>query len=423
MGVPLLLGTIAIVVWFGERLLPHRSTRTTPPDFSAHARTLMQQYMLAEGPFRLRVRSGSPYLGVSPAALDLRDYPGVTLIGAQADGESPMTNGAVLAAHDVLVVRGDADTVRRLAVDKNLACRSPPPRDDSGDTLLTREHGVAEVVIPPRSDMVGVPVFPGMLTSSGDLVILAVQRKGANVTKEIELAVGDTLLVRGSWDALDQRRDDYDVLVVDSPQLVRRQAAPMGLRGKKAIAVLVGMVLLLSTGTLPPAVASLLAACAMILLRVLTVEQAYHAISWTTVILIGGMIPLSTAMDESGADETMANALVQAVGDAGPYALLVGLFFLTAGLGQLISNVATALIVIPIAVSAATELGVSAQPLLMTVAVAGAASFLTPIATPANLMVMGPGGYRFGDYWKLGLPLLLLFLFVSIALVPVFWPF
>ena len=161
----------------------------------------------------------------------------------------------------------------------------------------------------------------------------------------------------------------------------------------------------------------------MVLLRVLTVEQAYRAVNWTTVILVGAMIPLSTAMKTTGAANLMATTLVHLVGNAGPYALLAGLFLLSAILGQLISNTATALIMIPIAMAAASEIGVSARPVLMSVAVASAAAFLTPVATPVNLMVMGPGGYRFGDYWKLGLPLLLLFFVVATFLVPVFWPF
>jgi len=213
------------------------------------------------------------------------------------------------------------------------------------------------------------------------------------------------------------------VLVVDSPEVVRRQAVPMGAGAKQAIGVLAAMVVLLATGLVPPVIVGLVAACAMVLLHVLRVEQAYRAINWTTVILVGAMTPLSTAMAETGAAQVMADGLVRLVGEAGPYALLAGLFWLTAILGQLISNTATALIIIPIAVAAATEIGVSPRPVLMSVAVAAAAAFLTPVATPVNLMVMGPGGYRFGDYWKLGLPLLLLFLAAATLLVPVFWPF
>jgi di/tricarboxylate transporter len=128
-------------------------------------------------------------------------------------------------------------------------------------------------------------------------------------------------------------------------------------------------------------------------------------------------------MSQSGAANLLADGLVRVVGDAGPYALLAGLFVLTAVLGQLISNTATALIIIPVAVAAAAESGISARPVLMSVAVAAAASFLTPVATPVNLIVMGPGGYRFSDYWKLGLPIILWFFAVATFLVPVFWSF
>jgi di/tricarboxylate transporter len=141
------------------------------------------------------------------------------------------------------------------------------------------------------------------------------------------------------------------------------------------------------------------------------------------VVLVAGMIPLSTAMTETGAAARLADGLVDVVGNHGGYALLLGLFVLTAVLGQLISNMATALIVIPIALEAARDLDVSARPVLMCVTVTAAAALITPVATPANLMVMEPGGYRFSDYWKLGLPLLVLYGVVAVALVPVFWGF
>jgi di/tricarboxylate transporter len=173
----------------------------------------------------------------------------------------------------------------------------------------------------------------------------------------------------------------------------------------------------------PPAVAGLLAASVLVLARVLTIDQAYRGIQWTTVILVAGMLPLSTAMTQSGAAKQLADGLVDIVGDHGPRALVLGLVLLVFVLGQLISNMATALIVIPIAISAAAELDVSAKPVLMAVCVAAAAAFLTAVATPANLMVMEPGGYRFGDYWKLGLPMLALFGAVAVFLVPVIWSF
>jgi di/tricarboxylate transporter len=183
------------------------------------------------------------------------------------------------------------------------------------------------------------------------------------------------------------------------------------------------MVVLLAGGIVSPSVAAVIAAGALVLSGVVTIKQAYRAISWTTVILVAGMIPVSTAVQQSGAAEDIANVLVDVVGDAGPYALLLGLFVITATFGQLISNTATALIMIPIAVTAAVDLGVSVRPVMMSLSIAAAAAFLTPVATPANLMVMEPAGYRFADYWKLGLPMLLLFMAASVLLVPVFWPF
>ena len=183
------------------------------------------------------------------------------------------------------------------------------------------------------------------------------------------------------------------------------------------------MVVLLATGAVPPAVAGLLAAGAIVVGGVLTIEQAYRGISWTTVVLVAGMIPLSTAMIQTGAAARLADGLVDIVGDAQPHLLLLGLFLLTAVLGQLISNMATALIVLPIALETAKDLDISARPVLMCVTVAAAAALITPVATPANLMVMEPGGYRFTDYWKLGLPLLALYGVVAVGLVPVFWGF
>jgi di/tricarboxylate transporter len=422
-GVPLLLGTMAIVVLLGQRLLPDRSGRVMPADLSKHARTLVEQYRLEDGPLQLRVRSGSPYVGAEPAAIDLKDYPGLTLVGVLVGGAGGALRRSAIAENDVVLVRGDAAAAASLAADRGLGFRS----DDAADVatvFFNRTYGLAEVMIPPRSALIGQAMFPGMITPSGDLVVLAVQRQGQDQgPDETVLTAGDTLLLRGTWNALDEHLDDPDVVVVDSPEIVRRQAVPMGAGSKSAIVVLLAMVLLLATGAVPAVVAGLVAACAMVLLGAITVEQAYRSINWTTVILVGAMTPLSTAMSQSGAAKLLADGLVGLVGGAGPYALLAGLFLLTATLGQLISNTATALIIFPIAVAAAHEVGISARPVLMSVNVAAAAAFLTPVATPVNLMVMGPGGFEFGDYWKLGLPCLLLFFVAAVFLVPVFWSF
>lgn len=422
-GVPILLGTIVTTVTLGPRLLPQRKPRSMPPDFSGHARLLASQYRLEEPIFRLLVRPDSPFVGLTRGELDLQGYPGVTAIGAQERGGSGPVDRATLAAGDVLVVRGDEESIRKMAQENGL---QPPRRGALGadqDDLFTRERGVAEVVIPPRFEAIGETVFPGMVTDSGDLVVLAVQRDGEDRLGKTVLAAGDVLLLQGRWEALEAGLEDADLLVVDEPGAIRRQIVSLGAGAWAAIGVTVAMVVLLASGAVPAAIAGLLAACGLIVLRVLTVHQAYKAISWTIVILIAGMIPLSTAMTQSGAAQQIADIIVDAVGGGSPYLLLIALFVFVLLMGQVISNTATALIVIPVAVAAAIELDVSVQPVLMTVNVAAHASFFTPIATTPNMMVMEPGGYRFGDYWKLGLPLALLYFVVAIGIVPLVWPF
>ncbi len=431
-GIPLLAGSMAIMILFGQKLLPERNGATMPADFSRHAKTLVEQYGLASGVYQLRVRASCPYIGQAATAIDLSAFPGLQF-GAIQDGDSagPLRRDAI-AEGDHVLLRGDAEAAATFAATMHLAFRDESAASGEGEeTLFNKRSGLAEVVIPPRSGLIGQSVFPGMVTESGDLIILAVQRSGneiaaGNATSEaggVVLQAGDTMLLQGTWKALDTHLDDPDVLVVSSPELVRRQAVPMGPGAKQAVVILFGMVLLLATGIVPPAVAGLLAAGAIILTGIMTVEQSYRAISWTTVILVGAMMPLSTAMVETGAAKLLAERLVLMVGDAGPMALLAGLFILTAVMGQLISNTATALIVIPIGVAAAASMGISPKPVLMSTAVAAAGAFLTPIATPTNLMVMGPGGYAFSDYWKLGLPLLIWFFIVAVFIVPLIWRF
>jgi di/tricarboxylate transporter len=430
-GIPLVLGTIAIIVLFGERLLPNRNGATMPVDFSRHAKTLVEQYGLASGVYQMRVRATSPYISTAPSNVDVGQFPGLQLVAVQEGDTARPLRQQKISEGDHILVRGDAEAAAAFAGQMHLALRDDTSGGQGEETLFNRRSGLAEVVIPPRSGLIGRTVFPGMVTDSGDLIVLAVQRAGAEIASKasgsggagVELQAGDTMLRQGTWKALDVRLNDPDVLVVSSPELVRRQAVPMGPGARQAVVILIAMVFLLATGIVPSAVAGLLGAGAMILAGIMSVEQAYKTIGWTTVILVGAMMPLSTAMVETGAAKLMAERLVGLVGDAGPYALLSGLFVLTAIMGQLISNTATAVIMIPIGIAAATGMGVSPRPVLMSTAVAAAAAFLTPVATPTNLMVMGPGGYAFGDYWKLGLPLLLWFFVVSVFIVPLIWRF
>jgi di/tricarboxylate transporter len=402
---------IPAVVVIAVRARQHASQILLPLAFGAHAGALLA---LTGSPVNVLVADAAADADVGRFGFFEFALVGIPLlIGSVVI--TILVGDRVLPHRDAKVMPPDfSDLAGQLARDYEL----------DGSAVYDRSKGVAELVIPPRSDLIGQEVFPGMVTESGDLVVLGVQRHGSPLPPgDVVLAAGDALLVRGTWAALAQHLPDDDVVVVDEPGEVRRQVVPLSLGAKEALGVLAGMVVLLASGAVPPAVAGLLAAGALVLLGVVGLDEAYRSISWTTVILVAGMIPLSTAMQATGAAKELADGLVDLVGDAGPYALVIGIVVLVAVLGQLISNTATALIVIPIAVSAAVELDVSARPVLMAVNVAATAALLTPVATPANMMVMEPGGYRFGDYWKLGLPLLGWYLVVAIGLVPLIWRF
>lgn len=418
-GIVLVAGTLLITGLLGRWLIPSRQPASMPRDLSDHARTLLQQYAGSQPFARVRVRSGSPLVGRLAAELDLGTA-SVRLVTVHGTERRP--SGETITAGDRLVVRGDTESIRTFKKQAKLSA-------DGGhllrtDALIDSTFGVAEIVVAPRSSMIGEVVFPGMLTESGDLVVLAVQRAGEPIeASEVELEPGDTLLVQGRWENLDTRLARPDLLVVDEPDQLRRQAAPLGSRAWLAIGILAGMVVLLATGIVPGAVAGLLAAAAMVLARVVTVERAHRSISWTTLLLVAGMIPMSTAITKTGAAELIANGLVSAVGSSGPLLVLLALCLVAVVFGQLISNTATALIIAPIAISVANELHVSPLPFLMAVAVVCSAAFLTPIATPGNFMIKGPGGLRFGDYWRYGGALLVYFVAVAVLLVPLLWPF
>ncbi len=423
-GVPLLVGTMLIILLLGKRLLPQQTSARLPADFSRHAQTLVEHYGLSDGVFRMRVRQSSPLVGVEPAHLEFGEPSRLQVMSVQAGASgSPLQEGARISEGDYLLVRGEAQAAARLAAEQHLALREEEA-GESGTAMFDRRSGLAEVIIPPRSALIGRAMHPGMATDSGDLVVLAVQRGGVDIgPEEPQLRAGDTILLQGSWEALDLRLEDPDVLVVNSPDLVRRQAVPMGAGAGVAVAVLAGLIVVLATGIVPPAIAGLVSAGILIVSGIITVEESYRAIHWTTVILVGAMMPMSIAMVQSGAAQFVADHLVAMTGTAGPIVFLAGLFVLTASLGQIMSNTATTMLVIPIAMAAATSMGISPLPVLMSLCIAGSASFLTPIAASTNLMVMGPGGYAFGDYWKLGVPLMIWFFVMAVFYVPLVWRF
>jgi di/tricarboxylate transporter len=417
-GLPLLAGTIALTLWLGPALLPDRVPQSLPRDLGSHGETLRRHYLGDDALSRLRIPEGSALVGLPLGGLRGEDAAaGVHLISVQQPNGKPSTHSA-LEAGDHIVVRGDQRQIDAFAARHTL-------QQDAGATcgLISGSYGVAEVVVAPRSNLVGTEAYPGMVTDSGALVVLAHQHPGAAHTPgRTTIAAGDRLLLQGTWSALDRHTEDHNVLLVDSPDAIRRQTAPFGPEAVPALAVLAAMVVLLATNAVPAPVAAVLAAMAMVVFGVVTPRQAHRSMAWQTLILVAGMIPLSTAITATGTADALADVLVSATGASGPLALLAGIFLVTAALGQLISNTATALIIIPIALSVADESSINPYTVLMCVSVASSAALLTPVSTPANMMIMQPAGYLFGDYWKFGLAIMALYAAVAILLVPVIWP-
>jgi di/tricarboxylate transporter len=418
-GIPLLVGTVAIVLLLGSRLVPVRAAPSLPRDLSLHAKTLVQQYRLAQDVFVLVLQRASSLAGTAVERLPLGD--GLRLVTVSDRAGAPRMSGA-LHAGDRVVVRGAAEAAGDFAATHGLQVREISGEEAEGK-LINRMAGVAEAVIPQRSRLIGTPVFPGMVTTTGDLVILAVQRRGEELVGEVTLEAGDHLLIQGTWSALQKHEARDGVLIVDRPDAMRRQLVPLGAGARSVLSIVAAMVIAIASGAVAPAVATVVAAGAILSLGLLGVDDAFRSINWTTVVLIAAMFPLSTALVETGAAQLVADTVVGMVGAGSPRLLLAMIFVLAALMGTVVSNTATTMILLPITIMAAAAFGVSPLPALMALSVATSASFLTPVSTTSNTMVMGPAGYRFGDYWPLGLPLTAFYFVVAVWLVPLIWPF
>ncbi|GAA5112964.1 SLC13 family permease [Pseudonocardia adelaidensis] len=422
LGIPQLLGSILIVVFLGKKFLPERHSESIPTDFSGHAHTLVEHYNLADSLHQLFVPGTSPLVGAARSAIDLGEYRDVRLVAFLDHADNQPLEREKLEMGDLVLVRGDADEVGRLAADLGLEVHQHS--EALADVLMGRDSGLAEVVIPQRSPMIGKTFFPGMTTEEEDLMVLAVQRGGAELVRpRLRLRAGDHLLLQGSWPALERYLSNPQVLVVDSPELVKSQAVALGRGAPVALAILGLLVCLLVFNVTPAPIAALVCACLMVVTRVVRLPQIYRGIDWNTVILIGAMIAPATAMTKSGAAQMIGDHVVGVLGGAGPTVVLAGLFLVSTVISQFISNTSTALVMMPIGLATASDLGVSALPMMMAVAMGASASFLTPFANGVSLMVYGPGGYKFGDFWRLGLWVLAWTMLVTVVVTPLVWRF
>jgi di/tricarboxylate transporter len=232
------------------------------------------------------------------------------------------------------------------------------------------------------------------------------------------LQFGDALLVYGQRKSLESLARDPDFLVLDEAAA----RAPRLEKARIAVALMLAVILSAILGLVPIAIAALTGAALMVLVGCLSMEEAYRAIEWKVVFLIAGMLPLGAAIENTGAAQMGAAALIAAVGDLGPRWVVAALFIVTVLGTQIIPTAALVVLMAPVALSTAGTLGISPHLLMMTVAISASSSFASPLSHPAHLLVMGPGGYRFIDYVKVGVPITILALLVSVGLLPVLWP-
>jgi di/tricarboxylate transporter len=282
--------------------------------------------------------------------------------------------------------------------------------------------GLVEVILSPHSVLSGKTLAEINFREKYGLTVLAIWRKGRahrSGLRDMRLAFGDALLLYGHRKKLNilGREPDFLVLTETAQEIPREEKAPT------ALLIMAAVLLPVMLGWLPIYIAVVIGAAVMVMSKCLTMEEAYRFIEWKAVFLIAGMLPLGTALDKTGAARLLAEGVVGFLGPLGPQAVLFGLLAITFLATSIIPTAALVVLMAPIALKTAAGLGISPHALLMGIAMAASSSFTSPISHPANVLVMGPGGYRFADYLKVGIPLTLLILVLLMLVLPIFWPF
>ena len=418
----LAIGVVVLAV-FGGRLLPSRAPADGPASNGpavVPGPELMQEYEVG-ATVRVLVRSTSLLVGRSPTEAGLRQRYGVNVVAIRRRGPGgrrrlPHTGSQGLRAGDEVDLQGPAEAVERLVEEQELRRVETP---EEPDAML------AEVLLTPRSRLIGRTLAEVGFRERYGLNVLSVRRRGERLGEThatMPLRFADSLLVAGTPERIEALKREAGDFVVVAQAEEAPPHGPLTPRQLAAIAAIVGMMALLAFEVVPAVIAVLLAAAAMVLTKVLDMEAAYRSINWESVVLIAAILPMATALEKTGGMDLIVRQL-GALESAGPLALLAALFVVTGVLGQVISNTATALLVAPVALRAALEIGASPYPFLMAVAVAASSSFATPVASPITMLVLGPGAYRFGDFFRVGVLVQGLLLIVTLVLVPLLFPF
>lgn len=421
-GLCVLLISVAHMAVLGRRWLPKDSSPANPLHDRLSLGDLVEAYQIGGQLQRLRIDHGSPIIGKTVAQALLRTRYGVTVLGIERRERSALTitpalSHTELRSGDVLYAVGQDETVAALSRER----LQKVALDVHQRTLLAQELGLAEVLLTPTSGLLGRTLSEARFRERYGLTVLGVLRLGKPLRNDLikaPLAFGDALLVGGGWKHIGMLQAEHkDFLVLNLPREMS-EVAPARAKAPWALAIMLLMLIVMTLGWIPNVAAMLLAALAMGFSGCISVEDIYQSINWQSLVLIAGMLPLATALEKTGGLALLVGGLTDSLGELGPLALMAGLFVLTSALSQFISNTATTVLIASVAVGAAAGLSLSPYPLLMTVAVAASTAFATPVASPVNTLVLGPGGYRFNDFAKLGVPLQILVMIVTLLVVP-----
>jgi di/tricarboxylate transporter len=382
-------------------------------------------YKLANREYRVRVPESSALVGKTLAELTLRESSGANIIAVERRSRfsqellQPDAH-TMVCADDVLLIdlfrpEGDVEKLRQSLGLELL------PLTGTYFTDRSQMLGMAEAIVPADSDLVGKNVIESQFRSRFGLTVIGLRHgpvpKEGGITDE-KLRIGDTLLVVGDWKAIGKLQGTSRDLVVFNLPVELDEVLPAPGRAIQAVCCLLLMIGLMVSGVVPNVQAALIACLMMGLLGCVDLESAYRSINWKTLVLIVGMLPFSTALQRTGGVDLAANALMTALGGAGTYAVLGSLFAITAILGMFISNTATAVLMAPVAMAIAKDLHAKPYPFAMIVALAASTAFMTPVSSPVNTLVVGPGNYTFGDFLRIGTPFSVIVMIVCVLMVP-----
>lgn len=408
-GVPAAIAGIVYTLVFSRMLLPDRRP---PISLSDDPR----QYTV-----EMHVQPGGPLVGKTIEAAGLRHLPGLYLAEIERDGQIIPAVGSRerLSANDRLVFVGivesvvDLQRIRGLVPATNQIFKLDGARSD---------RRLIEAVVSDRCPLISKTIREGKFRSQYNAAVIAVARSGRRInTKlgDVELQSGDTLLLEAHDSFVQQQRNSKDFFLVSH---VENSTPPRHERAWLALGLLVAMVVIATTEYLDMTSAALLAAVAMILTRCCTASEARNSVDWSVLLVIGGSLGLGAAIERSGAAKVIAEQLIGMAG-GNPWLTLVAVYIVTNLFTEVITNNAAAVLVFPIALASANSLDVSFMPFAIVIMVAASAGYATPIGYQTNLMVYGPGGYRYSDYLRFGIPLNLVFLIVTVLLTPLVFPF